>query len=302
MKEDEYDLFMSDPSDFVIRRYLPRIYGSLAPLEKLPQLSLLFSGFEGSLSLLTSPEFKKLAKTLSKAAKEQASYRKTLGDAQEELALLGFPPFSTFGGVGGAPFDTVSSFLRGMKGSMVDMYRRPEKLLQLCDKLLDQRIKAAVPADPTKRGNPPRVGIPLWRGDKCFMSDQQFKRFYWPGLKKALQATIDLGFVPMPFFEDTFGDRLECLLELPKGKVAALVDYSDAARAKEILGGHTCVIGTAPASLKYASLQEAADFYKEQIKSCAKGGGYMVNLSFPGQGTMEELKALINKVKEYGRY
>jgi hypothetical protein len=115
---------------------------------------------------------------------------------QEDLALLGFPPFSQFGGAGGAPFDTVSSFFRGMKGSMVDMYRRPEKLLQLCDLLVEQRIKAALPADPEQSGNPKRVGLPLWRGDKCFMSDQQFKKFYWPGLKKALLASIELGLSP----------------------------------------------------------------------------------------------------------
>ena len=34
----------------------------------------------------------------------------------EDLAQLGFPPFARFlpGGVGGAPFDTVSSFLRSI--------------------------------------------------------------------------------------------------------------------------------------------------------------------------------------------
>jgi hypothetical protein len=53
-------------------------------------------------------------------------------------------------------------------------------------------------------------------------------------LKKALQADIDLGFVPMPFFEAEFGDRLECLLELPKGKVLASVEYMDAAKARAI--------------------------------------------------------------------
>jgi hypothetical protein len=281
LKEDEYDLYLSDPSDFVIRYYLPRIYGNLTPLSKLPRLSSFFGGFEGNLSLITSPEFKQLARTLSKAAKESSRYRKISGDVQEEFALLGFPAFSYPGGVGGAPFDTVSSFLRGMKGSMFDMYRRPEKLLQLCDMLLDQRIKAALPADPNTRGNPKRLGIPLWRGDKAFM---------------------ELGYVPMPFFEDHFGNRLEHLLELPKGKIAALVDHSDIVRAKEILKGHTCVIGTAPASIRYGSLQSASDYFKNLIKQCAGGGGFMLNLSFPDKGTTADLKAMINSIKIAARY
>jgi len=37
MKEDEYDMFLNDPSGFMIRRYLPRIYGALEPLSKLPR-------------------------------------------------------------------------------------------------------------------------------------------------------------------------------------------------------------------------------------------------------------------------
>jgi len=302
MKEDEYDLFLSDPSDFVVRYYLPRVYGALQPLSELPPLSLMFNSFEGITTLFASPEFEQLAKTLSKAGKELEKYRQAMGDAQEELALLGFPAFSHFGGVGGAPFDTISSFLRGMKGSMIDMYRRPEKLLQACDMILEKRMAMAVPADPSKRGNPKRVGLPLWRGDKAFMSKEQFEKFYWPGLKKAMMASIELGYVPMPFFEAHFGDRLEHLLELPKGKVVAFVEHMDVVQAKEILGGHTCVIGKAPPSLKYASLQEVEDYYKNQIKVCGKGGGFMLNIRLPDQATTEEAKAMVDSIKEYGCY
>ena len=51
-----------------------------------------------------------------------------------------------------------------MKGSMVDMYRQPDKLLHACDMMLDKRIANAVPATPENRGK--RIGMPLWRGDK----------------------------------------------------------------------------------------------------------------------------------------
>ena len=38
MKEDEYDIFLTDPSDYIMRYLLPRVYGSLGPLTKLPPL------------------------------------------------------------------------------------------------------------------------------------------------------------------------------------------------------------------------------------------------------------------------
>ena len=185
---------------------------------------------------------------------------------------------------------------------MIDMYRRPEKLLRLCDMLLEKRIANAKPADPNKRGNPKRVGMPLWRGDKAFMSDQQFKKFYWPGLKKVMLKDIELGYVPMPFFEATFGHRLECLLELPRGKVVALVDHTDVLLAKEILGGHTCIIGTTPASLKYGSIQEMEDYYINLIKACKKGGGFMINITFPDHTIGEPLKKMVESIRECGRY
>jgi hypothetical protein len=304
MKEEEYDIFLSDPSDFVIRYFLPRAYGALLPLAKLPPLGLMFGGFEGLTALFASPEFEQLAKALSKAGKELLNYRQAMGNLQEDLALLGFPPFAQFGGVGGAPFDTVSSGLRGMKGSMTDMFRRPEKLLQACDMILDRKIAMAAPAGPYKRGSTVRIGIPLWRGDRIFMSDQQFRKFYWPGLKRALLADIELGYIPIPSFEAYFGDRLECLLELPKGKVLAMVHDSDAVRAKEILKGHTCIITGAPLSMKLASVQELEDFYKDRIKVCGKGGGLilMCNLNFSDKAKMKSCKAMIDRLKEYGRY
>jgi len=40
-----------------------------------------------------------------------------------------------------APFDMVSDFLRGMRGAMLDMYRLPDKLLEVCDMLCKQTLK-----------------------------------------------------------------------------------------------------------------------------------------------------------------
>jgi hypothetical protein len=304
MKEDEYDMFLTDPADFVIRRYWPRMYGAMAPLAKLPPIGNLFQGFEGITPMLASPEFLKMAKAIVTAGKESEKFRKVIGDAGEELAVLGFPALSHLGagGIGGAPYDVVSSFLRGMRGAMIDMYRRPEKLIQLCDMILDRRIAHAVPADPKKRGNPKRSGMPLWRGDKSFMSEKQFEKFYWPGLKRAMQATIDLGFVAFPFFEAEFGNRLERLLELPKHKVIASIEYVDAIRAKDILKGHTCLYVRIPLSSKVWSFNEVEEFTKGLIDKCGKGGGIMLDVRLPDKGTKEDYQKLVNNIREYGRY
>jgi hypothetical protein len=306
MKADEYDLFLTDPSGFMLRRYLPRTYGALLPLAQLrPTEVMLYQGFEAMLPLFASPEFIEMGKRLAKAGKQMAEFRKTVGDAYEELARLGFPawaPTSTGGGAGGAPFDAVTAFLRGMQGSMMDMYRRPEKLIQACELIVNRRIANATPADPSKRGNPKRIGVPLWRGDKAFMSEAQFNRFYWPGLKKALQANVDLGFCPVPFFEAEFGNRLERLLELPKGKVLASIEPVDAVKAKQILARHTCIMVRNPLSSKVWSLQEVESYVKELIDKCGKGGGLIVNIRIPEKAKTEDVQAMLKSIQEYSRY
>ena len=303
MKADEYDMFLTDPSGFMIRRFLPRMYGTLKPLEKLPPLDSMFMGFEFMASMFNTPEFMEMAARIAEAGKKSAEFRKAIGDSYGELANLGFPPFTSMvaGSVGGAPFDTLSSFLRGMQGSMIDMFRRPEKLLQACDAIIDRRIATAIPVAPAEFGTK-RIGMPLWRGDKSFMSEAQFDRFYWPGLKKALQASINLGLVPIPFFEAEFGDRLERLLELPAGKVVASIEAVDAVKAKEILGNHTCLYIRSPLSSKVWSLNDLETYTKELIDKCGKGGGLLLDIRLPDSADRDSARAMFASLNEYSRY
>ena len=303
MKADEYDMFIRDPSGFIIRRYLPRVYGALFPLAQLPRLDTLLNGFEGLTTLFADPQFAELGRRLAKAGRLMKEFRKTMGDSYEELAQLGFPPMMAAAGVGGAPFDTLSSSLRGMQGSMLDLYRQPEKVIKACEIILDRQIEAAQPADPAKRGNPKLVGMPLWRGDKKFMSNAQFERFYWPGLKKAIQATIDLGYVPMPFFEAEFGDRLERLLELPEGKMVASIEYVDAVKATQILGGHQCIlIRVPPGAARVWSIRDVENFIKEAFDKFGKKGGLIFYVRLPAKVSMAEYQAMLQSLREYTRY
>jgi hypothetical protein len=262
----------------------------------------MFQGFEGLTVQLSTPEFAEVVKAIAKAGDEIREFRKNIGDGYAELAYLGFPPFSQLGvgGVGGAPFDTFSSGIRGMKGSMLDMYRNPDKLIRACDMILDRRIARAIPATPENRGK--RVGMPLWRGDKVFMSEKQFDKFYWPGLKRALQATVDIGYVPIPFFEAKFGDRLERLLELPKGKIIASIEDVDTDDARRILKGHTCILVRGPFSQRIEPPAKIVDYYKRLFDKHGEGGGMMFALRMPENASIPEIQKMIEEIREYCTY
>ena len=150
-------------------------------------------------------------------------------------------------GAGGAPFDQVMNSLRGMSGTMLDMYRQPDRLLELIDLFL-KRSMARIAAMPRRTDNL-RVFMATHRGSDGFMSLAQFETFYWPGLKQVILGVIETGVVPCIFFEGNWTSRLEYLLELPRGKVLAHFDSTDIFRAKEVLKDHLCIRGNVPGSI-----------------------------------------------------
>lgn len=310
MKADEYDLFLDDPSDYIFRYYLPRIYGIMAPLKNLPPFRTMIGGmgFTGLLGLFASPEFRELGDKLAKAGEIQMKLGREGAEFSKLMTYLGFPSQSGIGlaggGVGSAPFDTISDHLRGMRGTMIDMYRCPEKLHAALDKILEWRLSQAVPTKPDEKGYRRRAGMPLHRGSQGFMSLPQFEEFYWPGLKAAIMANIDLGYISAPFWEGIWDDRLEYLLELPKGKVVFHCELTNVFRAKEILGDHMCIQGGVPPTILQAGTPEDVDeLCKKLITTVGKDGGFILG---PGSAIdyarPENLKAMTESVKKYGWY
>jgi hypothetical protein len=299
MKAEEYNHFLEDLSDFNIRCLLPRSYKLLEPLAKLPPLESMMNFLP--FHILAAPEFANMLQTLSGIAREAMEWQTQVRDLFEELNQQGFP--GRTGGVGGGvPYDLISDFLRGMRGSMLDMYRCPDKLMAAIEKLSQQTI-ARIAAGP-KASEFTTAFIALHRGADGFMSLPQFEKFYWPYLMKLVNALVDAGYTPEIFFEGDYTKRLEYLQELPKGKVIARFDRSDMAKVKQMLGGRVCISGNVPASLLQTSdVDEVKKYCKWLIDVVGKDGGLIVG---PGsvidEVKAENLKTMVDFTREYGRY
>ena len=299
MKAEEYDHFLNDQSDFNIRILLPRIYGTLAPLALLPPLHSVQLMLP--LHLFTLPEFAEMLQKLSSVANEAVEWMQQIRETFAALNENGFPcRMSMVGGL--VPFDMISDLLRGMRGSMLDMYRRPDTLLAAIEKISSQTLKAIAAAP--KPESFTTTFMALHRGADGFMSLQQFEKFYWPYLKKMVYALVEAGYTPEIFFEGDYTRRLEYLLELPKGKVIARMDRTDMARAKEVLGGHLCLSGNVPASLlQTGSVDDVKKYCKWLIDVVGKDGGLIVGpRSVVDEVKPENLKAMIDFTREYGKY
>lgn len=304
MLADEYDEFLRDPSDFTIRRLMPRMAGILEPLGSIPPIPWMGTGYT-LLAMLPSiiglPEIEGLLDRIRKAAQEKAKWDRMQERLREDLREMGYPLFTL--GVGFCAFDWISDCLRGMKGSMLDMYRQPAKLKAAIELLEPMTIQMAL-ATGAKSGIP-RIWIPLHRGAAGFMNDAQFDEFYWPSLKNLLLALIEEGLTPAPFFEGDYTPRLERLAELPPGKVLGHFDRVDRKKYKKVLGNVMCFWGNVPSSLFIAGTpQQIKDDVKELIDIFADNGGLIVDASSTGpppESRPENVEAMTEAVFEYGR-
>jgi len=301
MMADEYDALIQDPSHFWSSIYLPRICGALEPLKMLNSPTNVQEGSFGSFVMpFAMPDVQAAYKTLSEAGAEAMKWMGVVSGFSNEMSAAGFPGF--LGGLSKAPFDVIGDTLRGTKGVMVDMYRQPDKLLKALEIITPFMINMGVSMS-RMNGNP-LVFMPLHKGADGFLSDEQFKTFYWPSLRKVFTGLIEEGCVPFPFVEGSYNSRLEIIRDVPEGKTAWTFDTTDMARAKEILGDVACISGNVSSSLLITGTPEQVkEKCRQLIDTCATGGGYiMANGAAIDKVKPENLKAMIDFTKEYGVY
>jgi uroporphyrinogen-III decarboxylase len=146
--------------------------------------------------------------------------------------------------------------------------------------------------------------MPLHKGTGGFMSDEQFRTFYWPTFRKVMIGLIEEGLVPMPYAEGDYGVRLEVIKDMPRASVIWFFEQMDMAKAKEILGDNACIAGNLPAIvLNKGTPQEVKEGCRKLIETCAKGGGYILSGAVHlDEGNPDNLKAMMEAAKEFGAY
>ncbi len=306
MKEDEYDLFLSDPSDFIVRYWLPRVFGMMQPLSKLPPLMNISTTLGPMTALFASPEFAQFAKSLKKAGQEEVKWNKAMGEFDKEMASFGFPQALPARGGVQPPFSGFTNNFRTFRGAVRDMYRQPDKLKAALEKIVEYRIARAVP--PVRRPGKPTLGNSgeAHRVSDEILSPKQFQDFVWPYWKKAIQKTLDLGYEHVSmFFEGRRDKQLEYFMDYPKGSLLIRMAETDIFRAKEIMGDRVCLMGNVPIlMLQMGSTQDVEDYCKKLIKVVGKNGGFILRCStdYTQEAKPANVKAMIDTVNKYGWY
>lgn len=301
MMVEEYDEFIADPTDYILRTYLPRVvgayegFGRLVPPGELT--SLAFS--PRHIASWAEPKVLESLEKVTAAGRRMAEWRAGIAGVQRRLLSEGLPVLiqsSTH-----APFDYIGDTFRGTRGILLDMLRDPELVIEACDRLAPLMVKWVVEnADPTAA---PGVFIPLHKGADGFMSLQQFEIFYWPSLRRVVLGLIEAGFIPWLFAEGRYDSRLEAISDVPPGRTVWRFDQTDMGRAKEVLGSVSCITGNVPLSLAHAgSSEEVFEYCRHLVECVGMGGGYILDFGAgPDTAKPENIHAMVRAAKEYGR-
>lgn len=298
MMGDEYAEFAADPTNFWLKKYLPRVMPKLEPLAMLTELPRVSENVD-IIDLIVpfgSPPFQKMLKMLMEAGDELMNMLGLVGQTLDMIAGSGFPSMSF--NIVKTPFDYLGDTLRGTRGILMDMYRRPDDLLAACEAYVPVLINAVVNAN--DRNGAPAVLFVLHKGADAFMSREQFKKFYWPTWKQVMLALQEEGITNYLFIEGSYNNRLEFLAEMPEKSLVCHFDQTEMGPVKEILSDKFIIAGNVPASLMSAGgIDEVRAFCADLVELFEDAPGYILAHGCYFENTTDEkLRAFMDAVKK----
>lgn len=302
MLASEYPDLIDDPTGYFLTVYFPRIFSAFESFERIGCLPALneVAKLPSILASFGLPEIQLALESLGKAGLEASNWMNNIRRIGMSVKATGVPSFT--GGFTKAPFDVIADCLRGTRGVMMDMFRNKDLLIEACDRLVPFMIKDGINA--CKASGHLILFIPLHKGADAFMSEQQFKTFYWPSLRKVIIGLTDAGLVPMLFAEGSYNKRLEPICDIPKGAAVWWFENTDMEIAKKTVGKVACIAGNVPLDLLCTSTPKAVEEYCGWlIETAGRDGGFILSTSAGIQGARKEnIMAMINFARERGVY
>ena len=274
MEDDEFDLFLNDPTGFLTSTILPRKYPPLKGLANIKMNNIYDMSFIMGLDAFAGPDAMEALMALVQAGKHVADKKKQAGELARFIVQECECP--TRGATLCAPFDTYADSLRGLVQATMDIYEYPEETLACVERIYDLTIPGAVAAAKAKGER--LVFIPLHSGVDEFMSIDNYRKFYWPTLRRTIMLIIENGMIPYVFCEGKYNTRLDIISEVPKGKVFYMFEQVDMEKAKKTVGQVACIGGNFSTTLLINGRKEQIiDETKRLLDICAPGGGFIMD-------------------------
>lgn len=206
------------------------------------------------------------------------------------------------------PMESMMCTLRGIKGLSRDMRMQPEKLKALLEVLDSETAPAIQKLFDTINPEDDNFIMPmrLTSTSHTIQSPKQFAEFSWPYIKRFIDGVSSRNWIGWLFMEGSVNHLIDFLQEIPAGCFGLQIEQDDPVEIKKKLPNIT-LAGGYPQSLLYrGTKQQCIDKAKQLIDDLAYDGNYIFTvdkmMSYPEDGKGENLKAVIDFVKEYAKY
>ncbi len=271
--DDDWDLYLKDPSAYILKNVLPKKYSSLKGLSMIDTIPLCGHAIM-NMGVFGLPPIKDALLNLVKTGEQVGAYFGKVSSMIQKVVAAGFPPFGT--AVAQAPFDEFADYMRGLITACMDIKTDPELIDEAVNRWADVSIPAAIST--AKILHAQYMFIPLHVGVDDFMSIENYNNHYWPTLKRLIEEVVKAEMTPIVFCEGKYHTRLETLTDVPKGKVIYIFEDVDLGKAKKILGGTACIGGGMPTQyLMSGTTERVIDETKRILDICAPGGGFIMS-------------------------
>jgi hypothetical protein len=300
MSDEEYDEFIFDPSDFMLRKWAARQFKSMAGFaQTIPWRRFMWSGWMNLPFFWSTPEFQESLRTVTAGAEETNKWWASQFQYWGEVKDKGIP--IAYAGWDWPPFDILGDTVRGTHKILADMRRRPGKLhdaLEVATQIFIEYGSGAA-------GSPlPFCWVWVHKSTREFMSDAQFAEFYWPYLRKGLLALVEKGVIPVIYWEADFESRLKHIVDVPKGKIIYHLSNTNYEKAYDALRGTTALMGNVPNIMLLSGTPDDVRAYcKKIIDTIGKDGGFIMDSGVMlDEAKPENLKAMFDFTREYGLF
>lgn len=300
VKAEELDDFVRDPTGFYLRTYLPRIFGAFEGFEQFPDLAgTFYLRSATAVRGFAKPEFRAALRRVMDAADVVDEFARRAGRSHARMAALGFP--LTHAVTTGAPYDVLADYFRGATGMMKDLFRNKDRLHRAMDVMRENLARVTIRN--AKSAGHPVVFIPIHWAPDAFMSDKQFREFWWPSFRQLMIQLIDAGLVPMPLWEADCTKRLEIIADVPKGKCIYWFERTDLVRAYEVLGDVVALRGNLSPSLMTTGTPGEVDAAVKHLVDQVwnRGGSLILDTAFglPDETPVENVRAMFDAARKY---
>lgn len=229
---------------------------------------------------------------------EYMNYSMSEGPQQAQMLIeSGLPQVNSYAFT--PPFEALCGG-RSMTKFFMDCYKRMDKIKAAQDVIYPTTIAATL--ETLRQTHAIGGWVGGWRGASGMVSPKIWDNLVWPYMKKAAEAFIDNGFIPIMHLDQNWDRDIERFLELPKQKFVLNTDgMTDLARARKLLGDHAAFMGDVPAPiLSMGTVAETEDYVKKLIDNVgAKGLIVTSGCDSPANAKFENMVAMFKTAVDY---